>query len=114
MKLHYREDYKPSPENFKENKKLTSEGQALSLSAMMLQARNGIPIQTTSRQVESYYRNLDLVDASNLSDKYKELSDKIKKNEANYKTHLENLKKSKEEEYQKMIEFYEKSQNEAK
>lgn len=106
----YRQDYKPIQEQFFENENLTTEGQALSLSAMMLQARNGIPIQTTSRQVESYYRNLDLVDTHNLSEKYKELSDKIEKNKSNYKTHLEKLEKIKAEQHQKMLEFYEKSQ----
>jgi len=107
----YRQDYKPKEEQFFQSENLTSEGQALSLSAMMLQARNGIPIQTTSRQVESYYRNLDLVDTHNLSEKYKELTDKIEKNKSNYKTHLENLEKIKAEQHQKMVEFYEKAQN---
>lgn len=52
-------------------------GQAPSLQSLVYKMQNGIPVQASSRTLETYYRNLDLVDVQNIGERYKEQAQKV-------------------------------------
>lgn len=87
----------------KTNKKATVVGGlAMSLKAVAHKIKNGIPVQATARTVESYYRNLDLTDVHNMSEKYKDLAKQITQQQEQKLAEINAAKKTDAEFMQKM------------
>lgn len=85
-------------------------GQSISVKAMLHAQKSGIPIKTTQRVVESYFRNLDLTDISNMSRQYQEMAKTVKDAE---QKQLEARQKAKEgfaKDFIKFKEFVKQSQ----
>ncbi|WNK14844.1 MAG: hypothetical protein [Microvirus sp.] len=66
-------------------------GQSLSLQALAHKINNGLPVQASSRVIETYFRNLDLVDAEHLAENYQNTVDKVE--EANRRLEESDKKK---------------------
>lgn len=88
-------DIKRMPSNPKfrlSEKSEVVEGQAMPLSSIVFKLKQGMPVQATNRQVESYYKNLDLVDIEKMSTEYKQLNQKLMESKIQFENHKKELK----------------------
>ena len=64
---------------WKDKRKTVVPGQSPSLPSLLHKIQMGIPVKTSSRVVESYFRNNDLTDIDQMSRQFKELKQSIDK-----------------------------------
>lgn len=67
----------PQPRKWREKNKVIP-GQAMDLKAIQHKLANNIPVQASARALNTYYRNLDLVDTANLTEQLQESVQRLK------------------------------------
>ena len=104
-------NYTAPKTRLKTSKKTTVvSGQTMSLQAMLHKLKAGIPMQATSRTVETYYRGLDLVDQHDMQKAYNEKATKIREQRELY---ARNRQEALEQD-RKAFEHFKKQFNEQK
>ena len=98
---------KPVPKPQRSTKTQVVPGQAMSLSAIAYKLQNNIPVQASARQVESFYRNLDLVDRENLQTDFEQKASQILQARENYKQQ----KQKEAQENAELFKKFKESQN---
>jgi len=94
-------------------KKMTTEGLTMSLSALELKIKSGIPPAASARQVESYYRNQDLTDVESVAKKYRELEDKLVQHRTAVQNKLAEKRRIQTEAMERFIAWEQAQNNEA-
>lgn len=89
------------------SKKTVIPGQSLSNQAILMKYKMGIPLQTGSRQIETFFRNLELSDKQELSRQTMETMEKFDKRKQAYEESVLNSKKAQEDNWKKFNEFME-------
>jgi len=76
-----KDDFRRQPleysKEYNSGKSKTIPGLSMSIDVMQKRLAAGLPVQTSSRVVETYFKNLDLVDKQNMVEKYQQAMKKL-------------------------------------
>lgn len=89
-------------------------GLAPGISALMARRRMNLPSNIPTRELETYFKNMDMVDIKNAAEKYNTLKDKLIKNNEEIKRAKEKAQAEQKADYERFKEFMTKQQLEQK